>query len=154
MTEQTRVQVATNRKARHEYTIADTLEAGIVLTGTEVKSMRNGKANIQDAYATEYRGEIWLVNARIEVYTQGNRFNHEPLRHRKLLLKAKEIKKLLGALRTKGVTLIPLQLYFNEKGIAKLEIGLATGKKKHEKREAIKERDWKRDQARAIKGDM
>jgi SsrA-binding protein len=140
-----------NRKARFEYTIDDIYEAGLVLTGTEVKSLRLGKANIQNAYATIYKDELWLVNAFIEEYKQGNRFNHDPKRHRKLLLKQREIKKLFGALKTKGVTLIPLKLYFNERGIAKLQVGLATGKRQHEKRETIKERDWKREQSRLLK---
>ena len=152
MAPRTRISIALNRKARFDYHITDTMEAGIVLTGTEVKSLRAGKANIQDAYAAEYKEELWLINSHIDEYTQGNRFNHQPLRHRKLLLKKREVSKLIGQLRTKGVTLIPLELYFNEKGIAKLALGLATGKKQHDKREAIKERDWKRDQARALKG--
>lgn len=146
-----RQSVAQNRKARFNYTISDTLEAGIVLQGTEVKSLREGKANIRDAYATNEGNEIWLLNARIDEYTQGNRNNHKPTRPRKLLLKQREIKKLIGQLQTKGATLVPLELYFNERGYAKLELGVATGKKQHEKREAIKERDWKREQARAMK---
>lgn len=129
------------------------MEAGIVLTGTEVKSLRDGKANIRDAYAFERGEEIWLHNAYIAEYRRGNRFNHAPTRERKLLLRRREIRKLIGALKTKGVTLIPLELYFNEKGIAKLNLGLATGKKKYEKREAIKERYWKREQGRLLKGE-
>ncbi|MCI5049124.1 MAG: SsrA-binding protein SmpB [Rickettsiales bacterium] len=152
MTELKQDVIATNRKARHDYHIEDSFEAGIVLQGTEVKALRNGKANIKDSYASVDKAEeVWLINAHIEEYKQGNRFNHEPRRPRKLLLKRKEIKKLIGATQTKGVTLIPLKLYFNHKGIAKVEIGLASGKKKYEKREAIKERDWKRDQARILK---
>ena len=147
-----RISVALNRKARFDYHINDTMEAGIVLTGTEVKSLRAGKANIQDAYAAEHGEELWLINSHIDEYTQGNRFNHQPRRHRKLLLKKREVSKLIGQLRTKGVTLIPLELYFNERGIAKIALGLATGKKQHDKRDAIKERDWKREQARALKG--
>ena len=146
-----RISVAVNRKARHEYSIEDVFEAGLVLQGTEVKSLRNGNANIRDAYAYERGEEIWLNNSYIAEYKQGNRFNHAPTRERKLLLKSKEIRKLIGALKTKGTTLIPLELFFNERGIAKLSIGLATGKKKHEKREAIKERDWKREQSRILK---
>lgn len=142
-----------NRKARFEYKIDDLYEAGIMLTGTEVKSLRAGKASIQDAYAAVHDEELWLINATIESYKQGNRFNHEPKRKRKLLLKRKEIKKLIGALKTKGVTLIPLKLYFNSRGFAKLELGLATGKKQHEKRDTIKERDWKREQGRLMKGE-
>ena len=155
MSEKTKVTVATNRKARHEYFIEDVYEAGLALTGTEVKSLREGKANIKESYASVDKAEeVWLINAYIEEYKQGNRNNHDPKRHRKLLLKRREINKLLGALKVQGTTLIPLSLYFNEKGIAKLEIGLARGKKKYEKREAIKERDWKREQARALKGDV
>lgn len=149
---QERQVVASNRKARHDYHIDDSFEAGLILTGTEVKSLRNGKGNIRDAYATVDNDEVWLINSYIEEYKQGNRYNHSPTRHRKLLLNKREIKKLIGALKTKGVTLIPLSLYFNERGIAKLEMGVATGKKKYEKREAIKERDWKREQARVLKG--
>ena len=143
--------VANNKKARFDYHIDDTFEAGIVLTGTEVKSLRKGKGNIKESYATQENGEIWLVNAYIPEYTQGNRFNHSPTRPRKLLLHRREIKKLIGQLKTKGVTLVPINLYFNEKGYAKLELGVATGKKKYEKREAIKERDWKREQGRLMK---
>jgi SsrA-binding protein len=139
MAPQQKKSVALNRKARFEYTIGDVTEAGIVLTGTEVKSLRAGKASIQDAH--------------IEEYLQGNRNNHNPLRHRKLLMKKREINKFIGQLKTKGVTLIPLELYFNERGVAKLALGVATGKKQHEKREAIKERDWKREQGRLMKGE-
>ncbi len=149
-----KVTVAQNRKARHNYTITDTLEAGLVLHGTEVKSLRAGRANIRDAYATEKDGEIWLLNAHIEEYKMGNRNNHQPLRHRKLLLKKREIKKLIGLTATKGATLVPLELFFNERGIAKIIIGIATGKKQHEKREAEKERDWKRQQAVLMKNNM
>lgn len=123
----------------------------MILTGTEVKSLRAGKANIRDAYAMSDGDDIWLINSYIAEYSQGNRFNHAPLRNRKLLLHKKQIKKLIGALKNKGVTLIPLDLYFNERGIAKISIGLATGKKKYEKREAIKDRDWKREQSRIMK---
>lgn len=147
----TKQTVALNKKARHEYHIDDTLEAGIVLKGTEVKALRDGKGNIRDAYAFARGGEIWLHNCHISEYKMGNRFNHAPLRERKLLLKRREIKKLIGSLKTKGVTLIPLELYFNERGIAKLSLGLASGKKKYEKREAIKERDWKREQGRLMR---
>lgn len=143
--------VASNRKAHFDYHIEDVWEAGLVLTGTEVKSLRAGKAQIRDAYGTAHGNEIWLINSYIEEYKQGNRFNHHPTRHRKLLLKAREVKKIIGSLKVKGVTLIPLNLYFNARGIAKIEIGLATGKKKYEKRDAIKERDWKREQSRIMK---
>ena len=146
-----RATIAVNKKARHDYQIEETLEAGLVLTGTEVKSLREGKANIRDAYAFERGGEIWLHNAYIAEDKQGNRFNHAPLRERKLLLRKSEIRKLVGSLKTKGVTLVPLELFFNEKGIAKLSVGLASGKRQYEKREAIKERDWKREQARLMR---
>jgi SsrA-binding protein len=142
---------AFNRKARYEYTIEEQLEAGIVLTGTEVKSLRAGRANIADAYAAEKDGEIWLLNAHIAEYASGNRFNHEPLRHRKLLLHKKQVKKLLGRLKVKGVTIVPLSLYFNKRGIAKVTIAVATGKKSYEKRDTIKKRDWQRDKARIMR---
>lgn len=143
--------VAVNRKARFEYFIEEELEAGLVLTGTEVKSLRDGRANINDAYAGEKAGELWLINATINEYAGGNRFNHEPRRHRKLLLHKKQLKKLLGRLKVKGVTLVPLSLYFSSRGIAKLKLGLASGKKQHEKRDTIKEREWKREQSRLMK---
>lgn len=143
--------VAVNRKARFEYAIEEEMEAGLVLTGTEVKPVRAGKVNINDAYAGEKGGEIWLFNAIINEYERGNRFNHEPRRPRKLLLQKKQVKKLIGRLKVKGTTLIPLSLYFNNRGFAKLKIGLATGKKQYEKREAIRDRDWKREQARIMK---
>lgn len=145
--------VATNRNARFDYHIGDVYETGIVLTGTEVKSLRNGKANIKDAYAAVSDNEVWLINAHIDEYKQGNRHNHNPTRHRKLLLHKSEIRKLIGALKTSGVTMIPLNMYFNEHGKVKLEVGVATGKKKFEKREAIKDRDWKREQSRLLKHD-
>ncbi len=148
------VTVALNKKARFDYTIGDTFEAGLVLTGTEVKSLREGGANIKDAYATIEEGELWLINSYIKEYKMGNCHNHAPRRKRKLLLNRREIKKLIGLLKTKGVTIVPLALYFNRRGIAKVEIGVATGKRKHEKREVIKERDWKREQGRALKGEM
>lgn len=143
--------IAFNRKARHEYAIEEELEAGIVLTGTEVKSLREGKANIADAYAAEKNGEIWLLNAYIAEYGSGNRFNHEPLRHRKLLLHKKQIKKLLGQLKVKGVTVVPLSLYFNSRGIAKVKLAVGRGKKSYEKRDTIKKRDWERDKARIMR---
>ena len=143
--------VANNRKARFEYAVEEELEAGIVLTGTEVKSLRKGKANIADAYAVEMEGEIWLLNAYIAEYDGGNRFNHEPLRRRKLLLHKKQIKKLLGRLKTKGVTVVPLSLYFNSRGIAKVKMAVAMGKKTYEKRETIKKREWERDKARIMR---
>ena len=144
--------VARNRKARFEYTIEEEFEAGIVLTGTEVKSLRAGRANIADAYAGPKEDAIWLLNATIAAYAQGNRFNHEERRPRKLLLHKKQIKKLLGRLKVKGVTLVPLSLYFNRRGIAKIKLGLAIGKKMYEKRDVIKKRDWQRDKARIMRG--
>lgn len=143
--------VALNRKARHNYSIEEEFEAGIVLTGTEVKSLRAGRANIAEAYAGPKGDEIWLVNATIEEYKGGNRFNHEPRRPRKLLLHRQQIKKLLGRLKSKGVTLVPLSLYFNRRGLAKVKLGLAMGKKEYEKRDTIKKRDWERDKARIIR---
>ena len=144
--------IAENRRARYDYFIEDVVEAGIMLTGTEVKSLRNGRANIAESYAAVEGDAIILVNADIPPYSGGNRFNHEPRRHRKLLLHRKEIGKLIGAVQREGRTIIPLKLYWNEKGIAKLEIGLAKGKKLHDKREATAERDWQRDKARLMKG--
>lgn len=143
--------VAVNRKARFEYAVEDVFEAGLVLFGTEVKSLRSGRANIADAYASHKDGEIWLWNADIPVYTHGNRQNHEPRRGRKLLLNARQVKKLIGELKVRGTTLIPLELYFNTRGFAKVAIGLARGKKQYEKREVIKKRDWKREQGRMLK---
>ena len=144
--------VALNRKARFEYTIEEEIEAGIVLTGTEVKSLRAGKANIADAYASAKAAEgIWLINAYIAEYGHANRFNHEPTRPRKLLLHKKQISKLLGRLKVKGVTLVPLSLYFNKRGLAKVKLGVAMGKKLYEKRDVIKKRDWERDKARIMR---
>lgn len=140
-----------NRKARFNYSIGDEIEAGIMLLGTEVKSIRQGKANIGDSYAAEKDGELWLMNADIAIYEGGNRENHEPRRMRKLLLHKKQINKLLGKLKSKGTTLVPLKLYFNQRGIAKLQLGLATGKKEYEKRDTIKDREWKREQNRLMK---
>ncbi|MDO8297007.1 MAG: SsrA-binding protein SmpB [Caulobacter sp.] len=145
--------IAENRRARFDYFIDDVVEAGIMLTGTEVKSLRNGRANIAESYAAVEGNEIVLINADIPPYSGGNRFNHEPRRHRKLLLHRKQIGKLVGAVQREGRTIIPLKLYWNEKGIAKLEIGLAKGKKLHDKRETSAERDWQRDKARLMKGD-
>ncbi len=143
--------VAVNRKARYEYSIDDTMEAGIVLLGTEVKSLRQGRANIAESYASHKEGEIWLWNADIPVYDHGNRFNHEPRRGRKLLLGKRQIKKLIGLLKVRGTTLIPLKLYFNKRGFAKLELAVAQGKTQYEKRETIKARDWKREQGKLLK---
>jgi SsrA-binding protein len=144
--------IAENRRARFDYFIEDVVEAGIMLTGTEVKSLRGGRANIAESYAAVEGNEIVLINADIPPYAGGNRFNHEPRRHRKLLLHRKQIGKLIGAVQREGRTLIPTKLYWNEKGIAKLEIGLAKGKKLHDKRETVAERDWQRDKARLMKG--
>ncbi len=152
MTKREKQTIATNKKARFDYTIVENIEAGIALVGTEVKSLRQGKVNLRDSHATMDGNEVWLLNVHIDEYTQGNQFNHRPLRPRKLLLKRREIKKLMGSITAKGMTLVPLSMYFNEKGYVKVDLGLAAGKKKYEKREAIKERDWKRDQERALKG--
>jgi len=143
--------VAQNRKARHNYFIEDILECGLVLTGTEVKSLRNGRASIQEAYASEKDGELYLINANIPVYEGGNRFNHEPKRMRKLLAHKKELAKLLGSTTQKGYTLVPLHIHFNDRGIAKVAIGFAKGKQSHDKRDSIKERDWQRDKARLMR---
>jgi SsrA-binding protein len=143
--------VAENRKARFNYSIENTVEAGIVLTGTEVKSVRGGKSTIAESYADAKGGEIWLVNANIPEYLQANRFNHEPKRLRKLLLHKKQINKLVGAIEREGMTLIPLKMYFNERGMIKLQIGLAKGKKLHDKRDTEKKRDWEREKGRLLR---
>lgn len=143
--------VAENRKARFSYFIEDTFEAGIALEGSEVKSLRQGKANISEAYATEEGGEIWLINAYIPEYLQANRLNHETRRPRKLLLHKREAQKLIGAVQREGMTLVPLRIYFNEKGLAKLELALARGKKLHDKRETEKARDWQRQKSRLLR---
>lgn len=143
--------VAENRRARFDYMIEDTLEAGIQLVGTEVKSLRSGRANIAESYASTDKGELWLINATIPEYPPAGQFNHEPRRPRKLLVRARELKKLKGAVEREGRTLAPLRLYFNDRGIAKIQIALATGKKAHDKREASKDRDWKRQQSRLMK---
>jgi SsrA-binding protein len=140
--------VAENRRARFDYAIDTVFEAGIALTGTEVKSLRFGEGNIADSYAEVREHEVWLVNSNIPEFSHGNRFNHEPKRPRKLLLNAREINKLHGAVNREGMTLVPLSIYFNPRGRAKVELALAKGKKAHDKREAIKERDWQRDKAR------
>ena len=143
--------IADNRKARYAYAIDDTLEAGIVLTGSEVKSLRSGKTTIGESYAHAKDGEIFLVNAYIPEYTKASRFNHEPKRTRKLLLHKREMAKLAAATQREGMTLIPLKLYFNTKGIAKIELGIAKGKKLHDKRDTEKQRDWARDKARLLR---
>ena len=143
--------VADNRKARHLYFIESTLEAGLALMGSEVKSLRSGKANIGESYAHAKDGEIFLVNAYIPEYTMANRFNHEPRRVRKVLVRKHEARKLASAIQREGMTLIPLKVYFTPKGIAKLELGIAKGKKLHDKRETEKKRDWTRDKARLMR---
>lgn len=143
--------VAQNRRARHDFHILDTLEAGLTLVGSEVKSLRQGLASIQEAFAREVDGEIFLVNAFIPEYAGANRFNHEPKRPRKLLLHKRQVNKLMGQVKRDGVTLVPLSVYFNDKGRAKLELGLAKGKNKADKRESDKQRDWNRDKARIMR---
>ena len=143
--------IAENRRARFDYFIDDTIEAGLVLTGTEVKSLRNGRANIAESYAAVEGREIMLINATIPEYGPANRFNHQPRRPRKLLLHRKQIDKLIGAVQREGRTLAPLKLYFNDKGRVKLELALATGKKAHDKRAVVAERDWKREQGRLMR---
>jgi SsrA-binding protein len=142
--------VAQNRRARHEYQILETLEAGMVLRGTEVKSLRNGRANLQDAFATLDRGELWLNNLHISPYEQGNRFNHDPLRQRKLLLNRAELRKLIGKVEQKGLTLVPLDIYFR-RGVAKTTLALVRGKKLHDKREDLRKRADQREMERALK---
>ncbi len=143
--------VAINRRARFEYSIGEVMEAGLVLQGTEVKSLRLGRANIADSYASHKNGEIWLWNANIPEYSHGNRHNHEPTRGRKLLLNARQIKKLVGELKVRGTTLVPLELYFNARGYAKVALAVARGKQQFEKRDVIKQRDWQREQKRLLK---
>jgi len=143
---------ADNRRARYNYEIGETFEAGLMLAGTEVKSLRSGKATIAESYAAvERSGEIYLVNATIPEYLQGNRFNHEPKRPRKLLLHAREIVKLAQGVEREGMTIVPLKIYFNDKGRAKIEIALARGKKLHDKRDTEKQRDWNREKSRLLK---
>jgi SsrA-binding protein len=147
MPEQT---ITLNRRARHEYAVEETLEAGIVLTGTEIKSIRAGRVNLAEAYARVERGEAWLIGAHIAPYEQGNRYNHEPRRTRKLLLHRDQIAELVGKVNAKGLTLVPLRLYIRD-GRAKLELGIARGKKSHDKRRTIAERDQRRELAREVK---
>jgi SsrA-binding protein len=142
--------MAVNRRARHEFTIDETFEAGIVLTGTEIKSVRNGKVNLADAYARIEHDEAWLIGAHIAPFEQGNRNNHEPKRMRKLLLHRSEIDELLGRTRAKGQTIVPLRLYLTSRGRAKLELGLARGKQLHDRRRDIADRDARRDVAREL----
>ncbi|MHA7871735.1 MAG: SsrA-binding protein SmpB [Hyphococcus sp.] len=143
--------VAENRRARFDYAIEDKVEAGLVLTGTEVKALREGKANIAESYASPEDDSIWLINASILEYSAGNRQNHDPKRKRKLLLHKREIARLSQAVERKGYTLVPLRLYFNDRGIAKLELGLGQGKKTQDKRDTVKERDWSRQKQRLLR---
>ena len=143
--------IAENRKARYNYEIVDTTEAGLVLTGTEVKSLREREANIAESYASHEDDAIYLINAYVPEYDQGNRNNHEPRRRRKLLLHRREIDRLASAVARDGMTMVPLRLYFNDKGIAKLELALGRGKKNYDKRETEKKRDWQRDKARLMR---
>ena len=143
--------VAENRRARFDYYIEEVFEAGIALTGTEVKSLRFGEGSIAESYAEVKNGEVWLVNSNVPEFSHGNRFNHQPKRLRKLLLKEREIDKFHGAVERKGMTLVPLSIYFNSRGRAKVELALAKGKNTADKRATIKERDWKRDQARIMR---
>ena len=143
--------IAENRKARFNFEILDTLEAGLVLTGTEVKSLRANQANIAESYASFENGEFWLINSYIPEYTQANRFNHEPRRLRKLLVNRREMSRLFNSVSREGMTVVPLKLYFNDRGRAKLELALARGKKTHDKRETEKKRDWNREKARLLR---
>ena len=143
--------IAENRKARFNYAVDDTVEAGIALTGTEVKSLRSGKSTIAESYADSKNGEIWLINANIPEYLQANRFNHTPKRPRKLLLHRRQINKLIGAVEREGMTLVPLKLYFNERGRAKVELALARGKKLYDNRDTEKKRSWDRERGRLLR---
>ena len=143
--------VAENRRAQHDYDIIETYEAGLVLLGTEVKSLREGRANIAEAYVSPEEGELWLINSDIPEYRFGNINNHEPRRKRKLLMHKREIKHLTDEVQRKGMTIVPLKMYFNHRGLVKLLIGLAKGRKKHDKREAVKRRDWERQKARLLR---
>jgi SsrA-binding protein len=143
--------VATNRQASHRFELLDRWECGLVLTGTEVKSLRQGQANIQDSYASVEGGEIWLINSYLPEYLQANRFNHEPRRRRKLLLNKREMAKLAQSIDREGMTLVPLKIYFNDQGRAKLLLAVGRGKKLHDKRESEKQRDWSREKGRLMK---
>jgi SsrA-binding protein len=143
--------VADNRKARFNYEIGETFEAGVALTGSEVKSLRAGKATIAESYADARGGEIWLINSNIPEYLQAGRYNHAPKRPRKLLLHKRQISKLIGAVERQGFTVVPLKLYFNAKGRAKVEIALARGKKLHDKRDTLKKRSWDRERGRLMR---
>ena len=142
---------AVNRRARFNYEIGQTFEAGIALAGTEVKSLREGRSSIADSYAGERNGEMWLYNAYIPEYLQANRFNHETRRPRKLLLHRREISRLVGAVDREGMTIVPLRIFFNDRGRAKVELAVARGKKLHDKRETSKQRDWGREKARLMR---
>jgi SsrA-binding protein len=143
--------VAENRRARFDYHIEDKFEAGLALQGTEVKALRAGEASIAESYAEVRDGQVWLVNSNIPEYSHGNRQNHEPRRPRKLLLHERQINRLFGAVERKGMTIVPLSVYFNSRGRAKVELALAKGKQAHDKRATVKERDWKRDKARLMR---
>lgn len=143
--------IAQNRRARYDYAIEETFEVGIVLEGTEVKSLRQGRASINEAYASDEGGEIYLINAHIDEYNSAKHFNHSERRPRKLLMNRREMNKLLGAVQRKGITLIPMNIYFNERGRVKVELGIAVGKRQVDKRAAIKEREWNRDKSRVMK---
>ncbi len=143
--------VAENRRARYDYHIEDKFEAGIALQGTEVKALRAGEATIGESYAEVRDGEVWLINSNVPEYSHGNRLNHQPRRPRKLLLNTREINKMFGAVERKGMTLVPLSVYFNKHGRAKVELALAKGKQAHDKRQSVKDRDWKRDKARLMR---
>jgi SsrA-binding protein len=143
--------VADNRRARYNYEIGEVFEAGLVLTGTEVKALRSGKATIAESYASAEKGELFLINANIPEYLQANRFNHEPRRPRKLLMKAREINKLAIGVEREGMSIVPLKVYFNARGMAKLQLALGKGKKLHDKRETEKKRDWNREKSRLMR---
>lgn len=149
--EQRRKVVADNRRARFDYEILDTFEAGLVLVGSEVKSLRQGRASLSDSYASVNDGELWLVNSHIPEFKQANRLNHEPRRARKLLLNKREIQRLSGGIQREGLTIVPLKVYFNDRGRAKAEIALARGKKMHDKRETEKQRSWQREKSRLLR---
>ena len=142
---------AENRKARFSYEVLDTLETGLVLSGSEVKSLRGGQANIQESYASVEGGELWLINSYLPEYLQANRFNHEPRRRRKLLVSKRELARLSQSIEREGMTLVPLKIYFNDRGRAKLLLAVARGKKLHDKRETEKQRDWNREKSRLLK---
>ena len=143
--------IAENRKARYNYELSDNVEAGLMLTGTEVKALRDGKANIAESYASVEDNELWLINSYIPEYRAGNRNNHEPRRHRKLLLSRREIDRMMAATAREGMTIVPLKMYFNQRGMVKLELAMAKGKKVHDKRQTEKNRDWQREKGRLLR---